>query len=61
MIYAGIGSRRTPVTILKQFTKLGMLLGKAGYTLRSGHAPGADISFENGCDQVKGKKEIYIP
>jgi len=29
--------------------------------LRSGHAPGADISFERGADKANGKKEIFLP
>lgn len=29
--------------------------------LRSGGAPGADETFERGCDSVNGPKEIYLP
>jgi hypothetical protein len=29
--------------------------------LRSGHADGADLAFELGCDQNQGNKEIFIP
>ena len=32
-----------------------------GYILRSGAADGADAAFERGCDEVHGKKEIYLP
>jgi hypothetical protein len=59
--YAGIGSRETPKDILKFFEKLGTFLAKNGLILRSGHAQGADITFENGCDKVNGEKEIYLP
>ena len=59
--YAGIGSRETPTEILKLFENLGKFLVKKEFILRSGHAPGADISFENGVDKVNGKKEIYLP
>lgn len=39
----------------------GKAFATEGYTLRSGGADGADTSFEFGCDEVKGRKEIYIP
>jgi len=61
MIYAGIGSRETPHHICKDMFKRASLLAKAGWTLRSGHADGADKAFESGCDSEHGKKEIYIP
>lgn len=59
--YAGIGSRETPKEILELFTIIGEFLANKDYILRSGHAQGSDISFENGCDLVNGKKEIYLP
>jgi len=59
--YAGIGSRKTPKNILELFTKLGKYLAKKNYILRSGHAEGADLAFENGCDSSNSKKEIYLP
>lgn len=40
---------------------IGQVLGKAGWTLRSGHAPGADQAFERGCDENQSNKEIYLP
>jgi hypothetical protein len=61
MIYAGIGSRETPQEILDIFILIGKYLGEQGYILRSGGAGGADSAFENGCDLVKGTKEIYLP
>ena len=59
--YAGIGSRETPREVLSIFEDVGELLAIKGYTLRSGHAKGADQAFERGCDRVGGRKEIYIP
>ena len=59
--YTGIGSRETPSEILKLFENVGKFLASKGFILRSGHAPGSDISFENGVDKVNGKKEIYLP
>lgn len=59
--YAGIGSRETPAEILTLFQKIGKFLANKNFILRSGHAPGADKAFEIGCDQVNGKKEIFLP
>ena len=57
MFYTGIGSRKTPKTILKLFTEVAIYLSKQGYILRSGGAKGADQAFERGA----AKKEIYLP
>lgn len=59
--YAGIGSRETPPDVLLLFASIGAFLAKHDYILRSGHAKGADQAFENGCDLMRGKKEIYLP
>lgn len=59
--YAGIGSRETPDNVLACFVKLAAYLSIKGFTLRSGGAAGADRAFEEGCNKVKGKKEIYLP
>jgi hypothetical protein len=61
MIYAGIGSRKTPVDVLELMHNLGKNLGKAGAMLRSGGAKGADKAFELGCISVDGEKEIFLP
>lgn len=61
MIYTGIGSRKTPDDILQLMRSLGKTLAGLGMILRSGGAPGADTAFEEGCDFVQGKKEIYLP
>lgn len=60
-IYTGIGSRKTPKHILEIMKKLGYILGKNDFTLRSGGAKGADTAFETGCDHAHGKKEIFLP
>lgn len=57
--YAGIGSRETPEDKLNKIKKIGYVLGKLGYILRSGGAIGADSAFEKGCDLAKGGKEIF--
>lgn len=55
--YAGIGSRETPVVVMKEMTRIANYLERQGYTLRSGGADGADTAFSNGCKN----KEIIIP
>lgn len=60
-IYAGIGSRKAPPEVLEKLRALAKRLAARGYTLRSGAADGADSAFEQGCDEVKGKKDIWIP
>jgi len=56
--YAGIGSRKTPESILRLMSSIAEYLSNQGYILRSGGAEGADKAFEQGC---KGDKEIFIP
>ena len=46
MTYAGIGSRRTPGPALNAMRATAERLATLGYTMRSGHAPGADTAFE---------------
>jgi hypothetical protein len=59
--YAGIGSRSTQKSILQLMEWIGHYLGARGWILRSGGAEGADKAFEEGCDQVQGEKEIFLP
>lgn len=61
IFYTGIGARITPPQTCERFVRAGKTLAKLGLTLRSGAAPGADESFENGCDLAEGAKEIYLP
>ena len=61
MKYAGIGSRRTPLDILRSMERLGETLAMQGHILRSGGADGADTAFERGCDRVGGAKQIFLP
>ena len=61
MFYAGVGSRETPLEILKIMVRIAYSLARKGYTLRSGAAPGADMAFEKGCDLANGNKEIFLP
>lgn len=61
MIYAGIGSRLTPQSVMLDMQQFAYQASKKGWVLRSGGAPGADSAFEKGCDNANGKKEIFIP
>ena len=56
--YTGIGSRQTPAPMCGVLTILARQLARAGYTLRSGGAPGADLAFEAGAGE---RKRIYLP
>jgi hypothetical protein len=59
--YAGIGSRETPQPILAKMFEIAVFFANKGRCLRSGGAPGADTAFEQGCDSVKGRKQIFLP
>ena len=61
MIYAGIGSRNTPPSVIQDMRLFAYHAAKKGWVLRSGGAPGADSAFEQGCDNANGMKEIFIP
>lgn len=45
-IYAGIGSRKTPISVQVEMNEISYELEKLGFTLRSGNALGADKAFE---------------
>lgn len=60
-IYTGIGSRETSLAIIEKMSYIAQHFANLGWILRSGGADGADLAFENGCNQVNGKKEIYLP
>ena len=53
LIYAGIGSRATPESILADMTKM------AGWHLASGGADGADTAFARGAPA--GERTLYLP
>jgi len=61
MFYTGIGSRETPIDIQRIMYRFAQVMAEQGMTLRSGGADGADSAFEQGCDSVQGKKQIYLP
>lgn len=62
MYYAGIGNNKELSEMMEIIIKeIGTLAAQSGYMLRSGHSSGTDIAFEQGCDAIKGKKEIMLP
>lgn len=61
LIYAGIGSRKTPFEMLQTMVHLAEQLAERGWTLRSGGATGADEAFETGALNAGAPMEIYLP
>lgn len=64
--YTGIGSRKVPKDIQSKMFSIAVALGEYTendpmFVLRSGHAEGADLAFEAGCDHVNGMKQILLP
>lgn len=60
LYYSGVGSRRTTdQVVLALMTSIAQALGKRGYILRSGAAPGPDTAFERGAP--RHLRHIYIP
>lgn len=55
--YAGIGSRSTPIEIMRRMQEKASSLENLGFVLRSGAAQGADTAFESGTEIA----EIYLP
>ena len=62
MVYAGIGSRKTPDEVLRTMSALATVLAHEGWTLRSGGADGADAAFAEGVPaEHRGRVEIFVP
>jgi hypothetical protein len=62
--FSGIGARVTPPSVLSEMRSIGESLAQRGWTLRSGHAPGADQDFEGGALAVGpqgGGLEVFLP
>lgn len=58
LVYAGIGSRKTPLDILDKMTQIASYMKEKGWHLRSGGADGADSAFEDGAGD---DKTIFVP
>jgi hypothetical protein len=59
MIYAGIGSRETPMLVCYFMTRIAREWALKEWTLRSGGAKGADSAFEKGAIDGGGPLEIF--
>ena len=55
--YTGVGSRETPDYILELMRKIAVTMNENGYVLRSGHADGADLAFE----EESATSQIFLP
>lgn len=60
IIYAGIGSRKTPKDVLRVMDLFAMAVGPHTI-LRTGGAEGADEHFEFGATLGYGEIELYVP
>jgi len=60
-IYAGIGSRQTPIPVLQRMTAIAAKRAEHGWLLRTGAAEGADAAFERGAVSKGAQTEIYLP
>ncbi len=59
--YAGIGARVTPLPIQHTMSTIASELAHAGWSLRSGHADGADLAFEQGSKASSVRNQIFLP
>jgi len=59
LTYAGIGSRRTPRSVLADMTTMAAWLARTGWNLASGGADGADTAFAGGAPA--GRRTLYLP
>jgi hypothetical protein len=59
--YTGVGSRKTPSEACAGLRAIAHRLARAGYTLRSGAAQGADTAFEEGAAEflIRSPKQMY--
>jgi hypothetical protein len=61
MLYAGVGSRKTPPQVLVYMERVAQRLAARGYILRSGCADGADTAFEKGAQLAGGQMDLWLP
>jgi len=60
-VFTGIGSRKAPPKVLATMRRLSAWLGRAGWALRSGAAPGADSAWEAGMLEAGGRAQVFLP
>lgn len=61
VVYAGIGSRKTPTSVLRDIRAFAAEAARLGWTLRSGGAAGADEAFEDAAADADGSVESFHP
>ena len=59
--YAGCGNGSSTQLVCEMLKRTAEVMAKNGYILRTGGTKAADESLEKGCDNAKGKKEVYLP
>ena len=59
LVYAGIGSRATPPSVLEAMTTMAAWLARRGWHLHSGGAAGADSAFAAGAPA--GTRTVFLP
>ena len=59
LVYAGIGSRATPPSVLEDMTRMAAWLARRGWHLHSGSAAGADSAFAAGAPP--GTRTLFLP
>ena len=59
LVYAGIGSRATPPSVLEAMTTMAAWLARRGWHLHSGGAAGADSAFAAGAPA--GSRTLFLP
>ena len=59
LVYAGIGSRGTPSSVLDSMTVMAAWLARRGWHLHSGGAAGADSAFAAGAPP--GTRTLFLP
>ena len=59
LVYAGIGSRATPPSVLEDMTRMAAWLARRGWHLHSGGAAGADSAFAAGA--TAERRTVFLP
>ena len=59
LVYAGIGSRATPPSVLEAMTTMAAWLARRGWHLHSGGAAGADSAFAAGAPAER--RTVFLP
>ena len=59
LVYAGIGSRATPPSVLEAMTTIAAWLARRGWHLHSGGAAGADSAFAAGAPAQR--RTVFLP